>query len=100
MILYQVYQGVITAMSVAKETNSGWRLHNNGFINRLVLKGNPHLESRYYTTDINEANKWHKQVISHIYSVLQVADASVHDLDFWVEELNMDEESITKSRIG
>lgn len=98
MILYEVYQGVVTVISVAKETPSGWRQHNNGFINRRVLKQYTCLDYAYYTTDMDEAIKWSHQITDHMHDLLQVSMASLSDLYFWCDELNCEESSVPKPR--
>ena len=65
MILYEIRNGVITVKSVKKETNCGWREHNNGFINRRVLREWVSLETTYYTTNLQEAKLWSNKIISH-----------------------------------
>lgn len=98
MILYKVRTGVITVLSVAKETPCGWREHSNGFINRRVMGTFPSLNDAYYTTDLSEAKKWSAVIVSKMEDYIQVSKASLHDVDFWQEEMDGDESSIPRPR--
>lgn len=98
MILYNVRNGVISAQSVLKETKCGWRLHNNGFINRREMGGRfVHLDETFYTKDLDEARQWVKRTIEHIEHVKQVSQAAQSDIDFWIES-GAHESDVPKSR--
>lgn len=98
MILYQVSKGVITAMSVVRETNCGWREHNGGFINRSILSEKyPRLSGYYYTTDIAEAKKWSGILIGVMSDTLQAAKASLDDIIAW-DNNGADESNLPKPR--
>lgn len=100
MILYSVCKGVVSVMYVTKETSSGWRRNNGGFINRQEMGSRfIDLEKTFYTTSLEEAKTWSKYCVSHMYDVLQVIDASLHDIDLWQEDFDMEESSIPKSRL-
>lgn len=87
MILYCIKLGVITPISVSKETKCGWRMHNNGFINRHELKGSfISLDSTYYTTDMGQAKQWQAEIEDYMYHCLQVSMASLSDLQTWEED--------------
>lgn len=98
MILYQVRYGVVTVMSVLRETKAGWRKHNNGFINRSRLSEKfLSLSDRYYTTDLTEALRWSHILHQKMHDLCQAAMASRSDVEFWSERL--DEDNLPKSRI-
>lgn len=97
MVLYEVRNGIITIKSVKKETDCGWRQHNNGFINRRVLREFVSLETSFYTTDIKEARLWSDKITSHIHNILQVSKASISDVELWKDD-GMNESYIPKSR--
>ena len=98
MVLYEIYQGVITAMSVLRESEAGWRQHNNGFIKKRSLSSNViDLGAAYYTTDKVVATHWQQKVIDRMHDVIQVSLASKSDLEFWVSQ-GCDESNLPKSR--
>lgn len=97
MILYAIRNAVVTVESVKKETNCGWREHNNGFINRKVLSKFVNLDTTYYTADLDEAMLWSSKISSHIHSLLQVSKASITDIEFW-EENGSEECDVPESR--
>lgn len=98
MILYEVTRGVINAKPVLRETKCGWRQHNNGFINRRVMKKYFSIDDCYYTTDLSEAKQWQKKMVMYLHHIIQVSSASLSDIEFW-ESNGMVEQDIPKSRI-
>lgn len=101
MILYMVSKGVISVKSVKKETNCGWREHNNGFVNRSVLPDSQWnwLSGHFFTTDLAEAKKWHKDITMYMSHVIDVAQASLSDVESWGLCDYLDESNIPASRI-
>jgi hypothetical protein len=98
MILYQVRLGVITVISVLRETTSGWRKHNGGFIKRSVLsEKHPSLTGWYYTTDSAEALQWSRILHQKMHDYCQAALASRSDIECWLE--SYDENTLPKSRV-
>ena len=98
MILYKVRTGIITVLSVAKETRCGWREYNGGFINRRVMGIFPSLSDAYYTTDLSEAKRWSIVLVSKMEDFIQLSTASLHDVDFWQDGMDGDESLIPKPR--
>lgn len=97
MVLYEVRNGVISPMSVVRETKTGWRLHNGGFINRSRKGKTQAVAGTFYTTSKDEAVLWSKQTTSDAHHLIQVIAASKSDLELWVE-LGSQEENLPKSR--
>ena len=98
MILYEVYAGTIAVQSVLHETATGWREHNNGFINRREMGRWPCLTTSYCTTDLEEAKHWANRLRAKMHDTLQASQASLDDLETWQENGEC-EGSLPKSRI-
>lgn len=87
MILYRVSKGVIQVLSVVRETKTGWRRDDGGFINRSYLSEKyPRLSGYYYTTDINVACRWAKIQAQMMSDLLQVAQAARDDILTWHDD--------------
>ena len=98
MILYMVKNGIIEAEKVVRETKHGWRQLNNGFYNRNELGDFVYLDTRYLTSDFNEAVKWAKKIRSYMSEVIQVSSASIDDINNWNENGSYPDE-IPESRM-
>lgn len=98
MVLFKISKGIITVISVVRETKCGWRQHGGGFINRSRLSENyPSISGYYYTTDIAEAKRWAKIQINLMSEILSVAKASLSDVTDW-DDNGADENSLPKPR--
>lgn len=98
MILYKVNKGVVTVLSVLRETPAGWRQHNNGFINRSNLsEQHPSLSHWYYTTDADKAIRWARIQMQLMADTLQAAQASLDDVINWKDN-GSDEEHLPTPR--
>jgi hypothetical protein len=98
MILYNVRNGVISVDSVLRETRCGWRTKIGGFYNKSKMGKFVRLEETFFTTDYKEAIEWQKRTLSLLSDILQVAQASKSDIDFWLEHLDSDELNMPDSR--
>lgn len=100
MILYQVRAGIITILSVKKETECGWRQHNGGFINRRSMGSGKYasLSSCYYTVNDEEALNWANLLRQKLSDTMQASNASITDLSFFADN-GYDESNIPKSRL-
>lgn len=100
MVLYTVNKGVIEVQKVVRETKCGWRDLHGGFINRSSLGENQriNIDLVYHTTDAKEAVRWAKRIIGYMDSVIQVARASIYDVEDWIGS-GVDEDAPPKSRI-
>jgi hypothetical protein len=83
MILYKVCRGTIEVLSVVRETKTGWREHNNGFINRSEMRKFFRIDDCYYTTSITEAKEWCSRMIDYIHHIIQVNHVVMDDIEMW-----------------
>lgn len=97
MILYVVRSGIIEVKSVVRETRTGWREHNNGFINRHSYTYMGCITGYYYTTSLEEAKQWRADIVARMNELLQISQSSESDVDFWVDG-GSDEQSLPKPR--
>lgn len=101
MILYRVNSKGISAFSVKKETDHGWTGHDNSRFRRSVLRereiGYILIRETYYTTDIQEAKKWHKAIQFEISISIREAERSLSRLDIWEKKEGMNEDLLPES---
>jgi hypothetical protein len=98
MILYRLNKGIIQILSVVRETPTGWRRKDNGFINKCRLsEKRPSLTGYYYTTSLGEAKMWSKTQRQILADYSQAAMGAYDDVEFW-QSCGMHEEDIPKPR--
>ena len=93
-----VKNGIIEAEVVVRETKQGWRKCNNGFYNRNELGDFVYLDTRYLTSDFDEAVRWAKKIRSYMSDLIQVSSASIDDINTWNENGAYQDE-LPKSRM-
>ena len=93
-----VKNGIIEAEKVVRETKHGWRQLNNGFYNRKELGDFVYLDTRYLTSDFDEAVSWAKKIRAYMSDVIQVSSASIDDINNWNENGAYQDE-LPKSRM-